>query len=135
GRQTIVISSHILSDIEALCDEVAFIERGRCVRQDSIERLTHRGQRVTYRLRGAAPLSALQAFLPEVEWSVRGDELTATFGELLTTEELNRRALPVFLAAGVGILEIKRGSDLEGEYLRAAQEAIGTAQGAPSETR
>lgn len=120
GRQTIVISSHILSDIEALCDEVAFIEQGRCVRQDSLERLTRRAHCVSYRLRGLAPLEALQATLPEVQWSVRGEELTATYGDALTTEELNRRVLPVLLASGVGILEIRRGSDLEGEYLRTA---------------
>ncbi|MCX7914776.1 MAG: hypothetical protein N3A53_00530 [Verrucomicrobiae bacterium] len=59
---------HILSDIEALCDEVAFIERGRCVRQNSIERLTHRAQRVRYGLRGAALLGALQALLTNVHW-------------------------------------------------------------------
>jgi ABC-2 type transport system ATP-binding protein len=121
GRQTIVISSHNLSDIEALCDHVAFIEKGRRVRQDTMDRITRRAHRVTYRLRGAAPLETLRAALPEVEWEQQADVLTATFPERYTTEELNRQVLPVLLGAGVGILEIERGSDLESEYLRLAE--------------
>jgi hypothetical protein len=31
---------------------------------------------------------------------------------------LNARIIPLLLSAGCGILEIKRGSDLETEYLR-----------------
>jgi ABC-type multidrug transport system ATPase subunit len=120
GRQTIVISSHNLSDIEALCDHVAFIEKGRRVRQDTLDKITRRAHRVTYRLRGAAPLEKLRAALPEVQWEQQADTLTATFAEPRTTEELNRLALPVLLEAGVGILEIQRGSDLESEYLRLA---------------
>ncbi len=120
GRQSIVISSHNLSDIEALCDHVAFIEKGRRVRQDTLEKLTRRAHRVTYRLRGTVPLERLRAALPGVEWEPQPDALTATFAEPYTTEELNRRVLPVLLAAGVGILEIQRGSDLESEYLRLA---------------
>ncbi len=36
-ERTIVISTHILTDIESTCDEVAFLEAGRCVRSGTIE--------------------------------------------------------------------------------------------------
>jgi ABC-2 type transport system ATP-binding protein len=38
-RLTILISSHILSDVERIIDRVAFIKAGRLVRQDSLEDL------------------------------------------------------------------------------------------------
>ena len=121
GRQAIVISSHNLSDIAALCDHVAFIEKGKLVRQDTLDKITGRAHRVTYRLSGGqVPLEKLSAALPEVAWEQQPETLTATFPGRYTTEELNRLALPVLLEAGVGILEIQRGSDLESEYLRLA---------------
>jgi ABC-type multidrug transport system ATPase subunit len=122
GRQTIVISSHILSDIEALCDHVAFVERGRLVRQDTLAAITRRGHQVTYLLAPCVPpLDALRSALPDVAWAVpAANTLQATFSALLTAAELNARALPVLLQAGAPVLEIHRGSDLESEYLRAS---------------
>ena len=41
GKQTIVISSHNLHDVEQLCTHVAFVEDGRVVRMDTLNALTH----------------------------------------------------------------------------------------------
>ncbi|MBR0067641.1 MAG: nicotinamide-nucleotide amidohydrolase family protein [Kiritimatiellae bacterium] len=41
GKQTIVISSHNLHDVEQLCTHVAFVENGRVVRMDTLNALTH----------------------------------------------------------------------------------------------
>lgn len=126
GRQAIVISSHNLSDIEDLCDRVAFIEQGRLVRQDTLDSITHRSHRVTYRLRGESlPLAKLSDALAEVVWeqATDGTSLTATFSKRYSLEQLNAVVLRVLLEEGVGILEIQRGSDLESEYLRLAAEA------------
>jgi ABC-type multidrug transport system ATPase subunit len=121
GRQTIVISSHNLSDIEALCDHVAFIEHGRLVRQDTLDMIMRRSHRVTFQLAPAAiPLEALRSALPAVEWEAAAGSLTATFPATLTVAELNARALPILLQANVPVLEIRRGSNLESEYLRAS---------------
>ena len=114
GRQAIVISSHHLTDIEALCDTVAFIEKGRRVRQDALDT-------ITYVLgTGSAPMDRLAAALPDVVWepSASGSELTAAFPERYTPEQLNAEALRILLDAGTGVLEIRRGSGLESEYLR-----------------
>jgi ABC-2 type transport system ATP-binding protein len=125
GRQAIVISSHNLTDIEALCDHVAFIEKGKLVRQDTLEKITRRAHRITYVFRGGnVPMDKLSTALPEVTWERLPESLTATFAERYTTEELNAAVLPVLLEAGVGILEIQRGSDLESEYLRLASEQL-----------
>jgi ABC-type multidrug transport system ATPase subunit len=122
GHQTIVISSHHLNDIEALCDVVAFIEAGRLVRQDTLEHIIHRSHRLTYGLTAAVPLEDLQAACPDVAWQLSADgrELTAVYADPWTAEALNASALPRLLKAGAGLLEIRRGSDLESEYLSMA---------------
>ena len=119
GHQTIVISSHNLADIEILCDVVAFIEHGRLVRQDTVDHIVRRSHRLTYIL--AAPLAAtvLSENLPGITWQVSADgrEHTASYAEPWTPEALNAQALPALLKSGAGLLEIRRGSDLETEYL------------------
>jgi len=56
GRTTIFLSSHVLSEVERLCDRVGIIRRGRLVRETSIAELrrdTPRRLRVFFE--GAAP--------------------------------------------------------------------------------
>ena len=121
GKQSIVISSHNHADIEALCDHVAFIEKGKLVRQDTLDKITQRSHRITYALAGSpVPLRKLSDALPDVTWEQGSDgaSLTAVYPERYTTEQLNAVVLRTLLDAGVGILELQRGSDLESEYLR-----------------
>lgn len=122
GRQAVVISSHNLSDIEALFDTVAFIEKGRLVRQDALEVITQRCHRVVYTLAPgvAVSLLSLTRSLPGVEFvaSADGMQIAATFPATHTVPQVNAQVLHALLADGVGILEIRRGSDLETEYLR-----------------
>lgn len=121
GHQTIVISSHILADVEILCDQVAFIEQGRLVRQDALDSIMRRRHRMTYVLTAPTTgLESLRAALPEVAWEVTPDglTLTANFASPQTPEDLNAVALGILLGCQTRILEIKRGSDLETEYLK-----------------
>ena len=127
GQLSVVISSHNLADIEALCDTVAFIEKGRLVRQDALDTIVRRSHRVTYIL--ARPLDSmdpLQAVTPGVLWEAGpdGTALTATFTAPLVAEDLNAAVLAFLLHAKAGILEIRRGSDLESEYLRMEPPAL-----------
>jgi ABC-type multidrug transport system ATPase subunit len=121
GQLSVVISSHNLSDIEALCDTVAFIEKGRLVRQDALDTIMRRSHRVTYLLASPfAALDQLRTVIPGVIWeqSPDGTILTATFTAPLTAESLNTAVLECLLRSKAGILEVRRGSDLESEYLR-----------------
>lgn len=121
GHQTIVISSHQLTDLEVLCDHVAFVEKGKRVRQDTLDKIVRRSHCVTYHIgSGALPLARLAAELPDVTWEQHGNRVVASFPSHYTAEALNTAALRLLLEAGVGILEVRRGSDLESEYLRLA---------------
>lgn len=42
GKRTIILSTHILPEVEATCDDVVIIHQGRVVAADSVENLSHR---------------------------------------------------------------------------------------------
>ena len=50
GKRTLIISTHILGDIESTCDHVAFLEAGRCLRSGPLADLTKRSGLVRLRL-------------------------------------------------------------------------------------
>lgn len=54
--QTVFLSSHILSEVEALCDRVGILRRGRLVDEGTLEQLRHLGaQTVEVTFAGPAP--------------------------------------------------------------------------------
>jgi ABC-type multidrug transport system ATPase subunit len=124
GMQTIIISSHNLHELETLCDRVAFIEHGKLVRQDSIDNIVKRGHRASYLLKQGSniPVDELRAALPDasIEVSDNNTKLVVKFlGDPENISAINTRVLGILLRAQVGIVEVRRGSDLESEYLAA----------------
>jgi ABC-2 type transport system ATP-binding protein len=123
GRQTLLISSHNLHELEALCDQVAFVDLGRRIRQDSLEAVIRRRHSLVVVLDGPMTLSgaALTGAVPGVQWtydSARA-ELTLVFPDEWTPARVNGTILPLLVTAGCGILEVRSGSGLEREYLNA----------------
>ncbi len=129
---TVVISSHNLAEIERVCDFVAFIEKGRLVKQDSMDRVTGRGQTLWYMLEsGDVPVGAMEKAWPGVRFDISRDEvllkqtgckslLRCDFGRA-SPGEINAVVLRILLDAGVGIIGVRRGSDLEQAYLDATE--------------
>jgi len=126
GRQTIVISSHNLHEIEALCDRVAFIEAGRLVEQNTLAEIVRRDHTITYTLQASAlTAAALQPLAPALrcELTPDGTALVVAFdGTGATHAEVNARVLRCLLDAGVGITEVRCGSKLESQYMQATGE-------------
>jgi ABC-2 type transport system ATP-binding protein len=76
GR-TIFMSSHVLSEVERVCNRVAIIRRGRLMALHSVEELlARRKRRVALRWRGAAPDLSEVPGLSDV--SVDGERISAT---------------------------------------------------------
>jgi len=125
GRQTIVISSHNLHELELLCDRVAFIEKGRTVREDTLAALTGRTAVLAYQLDGsvAPPLEDLGRLVPAgaFDWDPAARRLTCRYRGELGAAEINRRVLSALLTTGAGILAVQQGERLESEYLRQSQ--------------
>ncbi|HPQ39708.1 MAG TPA: ABC transporter ATP-binding protein [bacterium] len=121
GRQTIVVSSHILSEIEAACDHIAFIDKGVTTRQDAMDNIVHRNRSLTIFL--TRPLTAVPDALPqqfpEVSFrlSDNGTRMIVHFQDGHSASTMNRMLLPVLFSMGIDVEEIRRGSDLEKIYL------------------
>ncbi len=119
--QTIVISSHILSELETICDHVAFVEKGRLVKQGSISTIMKRHHHLEYHVRPTIlPEAELREIVPTGTWHM--DAAAGRIALILNSDahdpvEINGRVLLLLLNAGVGVEEVRRGSDLEREFL------------------
>jgi ABC-type multidrug transport system ATPase subunit len=124
-RQTIVISSHNLHDIEQVCDHVAFIEKGRTVRFARIGELTGKASVLAYQLAGApSDIPALMQSLPEgatLDYDPSKLILTCRYpAGKVAPQEVNQSLLPP-LQAQCGLIAITQGNSLEDEYLKHSQ--------------
>jgi ABC-type multidrug transport system ATPase subunit len=130
GERTLVVSSHVLAELEAVCDHVLFVENGRCTRQGSLAEVTQRQRRLRYQLGGSAAallaataggagtvLSRLMEAMPglAVEPVDQTLHLTAPVG--VEAAELNARCIPVLLGAGAALEEVLAGERLESAWM------------------
>src|SRR5712691_1122347 len=98
---TILLSSHLLAEVEELCNKVAIIRSGRIVYEGTLTELRTTASAPSYRLRTTdqARARALAAGLPGArDLTEDGDELRFTADEQ-TAVELSRR----LVGAGLGI--------------------------------
>ena len=115
---TVLVSSHILAEIEKLVDRILAIDRGRLVYDGPLDALVQRldADTITYHLRasdGTALLAALRDL--GLEPLAEGE-----LGARVTLPPADADALVTRLVrAGVTVLEARRQvDDLEGAYLR-----------------
>ncbi|MFT4976213.1 MAG: ABC-2 type transport system ATP-binding protein [Myxococcota bacterium] len=130
GQRTLVISSHILAELEAACDHVVLMEQGRCVRAGRMSEVTARRALVRIRFQGTPPLDRLRTLLPDAAIHINGDELIITARDATSSAAINRLALPVLLDADIDIYEVHRGQSLEAAFL--AEQATLTPTPAPA---
>jgi len=106
GRTTVFFSTHILADVERVCDSVAILERGRIVASAGIAELTSRASadRLVVEIDGDGAATAVAAALTGRAWV---KALEATDGTLrMTVSDLPaaQREIPAAItAAGVAL--------------------------------
>lgn len=67
GEHTIILSTHILPEVQTMCERIIIINRGRIVAEDSLEGLTNRmAGTVQVRLKVARPSAVVEAALKAV---------------------------------------------------------------------
>lgn len=103
GRRTVLVSSHNLAELEAICDHVIFIDTGRCTRAGPLAALTGRDREVYVRL--APPYPPGREELVRLVVDAGGDVEDATSALLRT-----------LLDEGARISEVRRGESLERRY-------------------
>lgn len=113
GEATVVFSTHVLSDVERVCDRVAILDRGRRVTEGPLEELLGAHARPIYRLLPAPGQDERVAVLVErlraAPWtsdvSVAGGQIRVTVSDPLAGGD---RVLPLVVAAGVVLDSFER---------------------------
>ena len=124
GEATILFSTHVLADVERICDRVGILDHGRLVVEGPLAELLDRFALPVYRVEAepgqAAAVEALAARLRSLDW-VTG---TAVEHGLLTVAVADpsraaRELLPAIIEEGLGVVSVARARPtLEDVFLR-----------------
>jgi ABC-2 type transport system ATP-binding protein len=118
GEHTIILSTHILPEVEAVCEKVIIIDKGRLVATDSVERLKTRGSmgtaiQIQVDTAGAADALAVRQRLEQVpgvskvlEKAISGDRFVYEI-ESLQGQNPRPDAARAIVNAGWNLLELK----------------------------
>lgn len=117
GRATVLVSSHILSELETMCDHAIFLERGRCTRQGPMSELTGRDTVVRFLLNRRPDLEALGAAMKNCRLSMDDATLTIRAPSDQSVADTNAVCLRWLLDHGIGVLSLVSGESLESAYL------------------
>jgi ABC-2 type transport system ATP-binding protein len=116
GR-TVLVSSHILSDLEEVADRVVFVDDGRTVGQHAVDDLPAARALRTYRLRSLDP-GMLRDALERSGWAVTEAGLSGMDVQVQGGEAAAATLLAQLVAAGVPITAFAPlGGALEATYL------------------
>ena len=118
--KTVVISSHLLHEVEQLADVVGIIDRGRIIREGDLAQLMHDAGRVRIRVAPdemARAASILQSLAPgRPLYGIDSGDLAGQFTvtvEPARSAEINR----ALAEAGIYVSNLEPGSDLESIFL------------------
>ena len=118
GARTLVVSSHILADLETTCDHVAFIEAGKCVKSGAVDEVTRRGAVVRVRLaEPVIPLAVVEETLAGRDPRIEGVELVYSLAPGEDPAAVQGEVLPLLIAKGARVLEVRLGDSLESAYM------------------
>jgi ABC-2 type transport system ATP-binding protein len=124
GQATVLFSSHVLADVERVCDQVGILDHGRLVVEGPIDELLDRYALPVYRVEvepgQAAGLDALAAQLRDLSWvtaaSVDHGLLTIAVADPAVAA---RELLPIVGGAGLAVISVARARPtLEDVFLR-----------------
>lgn len=118
--RTVIISSHILSEISEMCNDVGILHNGKLVFEGPMSEITKSGNSISYQLSSAVDLSIL-----DLNRKITGkvydpgrNLLSVTFEpEKNKAEQINHEVMNAVYKAGSGIIEIKKGNSLEESFL------------------
>ncbi len=110
GRATVFFSTHILSDVERVCDEVAILDQGRLITQGTVDELRQRyGGSVRYALDVDAETSRVADALAAESWAGRVTPTETGLDVVVGDLAQARRRVPVLIASlGVGLVRFEQ---------------------------
>jgi ABC-2 type transport system ATP-binding protein len=113
SNKTVLMSTHILQEVQALCQQVVIINRGSLVANDSLENLSALPGRQVVRVSFAEPL--------EAEWLRRLPSVTRVEQQNAQTWQIEasdpglarREIMQLAIAENLNVVSIQQGSSLE----------------------
>jgi ABC-2 type transport system ATP-binding protein len=114
GR-TVLVSSHILSEIQQTCDRVAILQRGRCIAQGDVDDVLSRGRKSGLLMRITEPARAIDTLQSHGVSAVEVDGLL----EIEHASDRGREVVQMLASAGLYPDEIRPHQvDLETVFLQ-----------------
>jgi ABC-2 type transport system ATP-binding protein len=113
GDVTIILSTHVLSEVEAICKRVIIIDRGRIVAQDTVAHLA--GEGTAIRVKVARPSDALGAALSAIPGVSRVE--AGLEGAYAVSADSDVREQVARVAVDGGLLELAANRGLEDVFL------------------
>lgn len=122
GQHTIILSTHILSEVQISCDRVIIINEGQIITEDSLEGLDKKmSAKRQLVLKVRKPSSDLMEKLTQLEAVLEAREKGSSLIELDISAEkdVNEKIAEVVVKGGFGLLEMReKGFDLEDVFIR-----------------
>ncbi|MFY1829805.1 ABC transporter ATP-binding protein [Myxococcus fulvus] len=120
GRQTVVVSSHNLQELEELCDAAAILDKGTLAQDGTMSELTGQGAEFRVQIARGTVIPPELTTLPHVtDARMEGEHvLVVRFGGQAPPEEVISRVVAHLLQSGVLILGVSRGRRLEDRVLQ-----------------
>jgi ABC-2 type transport system ATP-binding protein len=113
GSATVVVSTHVLADVERICDRVAILDRGRLVTEGPLADLLAAHARPIFRLvpvlgQGDG-IAALATQLQTAPWAKSVDVAAgAVRVDVTDADAASREILPLVVAAGVALTSFEQ---------------------------
>ena len=126
GQHTIVLSTHILPEVQAICERIIIINKGKIVAQDSLQNLANlqnsmqsgarrvnlrvrRGENIAQSLSSVAGVKSVEAGVSQQDWTLHTTD----------SEDVIERVASEVIQKGYGLLEISSArADLEDVFLK-----------------
>ena len=124
GKHTIILSTHILSEVQASCDRVIIIKEGKMVTQDSLSSLRSKQQqsrrRISVRVKNVSdPLISELKSLKNIEDVHISQNSVLVLSVLAGSEgNLNEEVAKKIIETGAGFLELNESFSLEDVFLK-----------------
>jgi ABC-2 type transport system ATP-binding protein len=142
GDHTVILSTHILPEVESICKQVIIINKGKVVKTDSVENLKNRAAfMIEINTRGAADALTVRQKLEQVASVSKVVDRESSSGRLafdvegLTGSDVRPDVARAVIQAGWNLLEMKSSTTLEEVFLEltnsnqnAAQPVVGGEQ-------
>ena len=109
GQTTVFISTHILADVERVCDRVAIVNHGKLVTSGSVDQLRAQRQQSIFELEFEDDAAALAGQLAEMPWVKSTDRLERGNRQVFQVQvidvgEANRELLRLVYESGLNLL-------------------------------